>query len=132
VIVKPRAAAGALGTFRAGSPDELEVAARVSGLADGTTVAIEEFIEGHEGFYDTLTIEGRVAHDFISHYFPNVLEAMRARWISPQIIATNRMDAPAYGEVKEMGRQVVKALGIGTAATHRLWCVIQMRAAFSP
>jgi hypothetical protein len=95
--------------------------ARASGLADGATVVIEEFIEGHEGFYDTLTIEGRVAHDFISHYFPNVLEAMRARWISPQIIATNRMDAPAYAEVKEMGQQVVEALGIGTAATHMEW-----------
>jgi formate-dependent phosphoribosylglycinamide formyltransferase (GAR transformylase) len=118
VIIKPRAAAGALGTFCAGNPEELEAAARASGLADGATVAIEEFIEVHEGFYDTLTIEGRIAHDFISHYFPNVLEAMRARWISPQIIATNRMDALAYAEVKEMGRQVVKSLGIGTAATH--------------
>ena len=35
VIIKPRAAAGALGTFRAGNPGELEVAARASGLADG-------------------------------------------------------------------------------------------------
>src|SRR5918997_1780375 len=100
---------------------ELEAAARASGLADGAAAAIEEFIEGHEGFYDTLAIDGRIAHDFISHYFPNVLEAMRARWISPQIIATNRMDAPAYGEVKEMGRQVIEALGVGTAATHMEW-----------
>jgi hypothetical protein len=121
VIIKPRAAAGALGTFRAGNPGELEAAARASGLADGATAAVEEFIEGHEGFYDTLAIEGRIAHDFISHYFPNVLDAMRARWISPQIIATNRMDAPTYVEVKEMGQQVIEALGIGTAATHMEW-----------
>ena len=121
VIIKPRAAAGALGVFRAGSPGELEAAAWASGLAQGAAVAIEEFVEGHEGFYDTLTVEGRVAHDFISHYFPNVLEAMRARWISPQIIATNRMDAPAYAQIKEMGRQVIDALGIDTAATHMEW-----------
>ena len=87
----------------------------------GAGAAIEEFIEGHEGFYDTLTIDGRVVHDFISHYYPNVLEAMRTRWISPQIVATNRMDAPGYGEVKEMGRRVIEALGIGTAATHMEW-----------
>jgi hypothetical protein len=121
VIIKPRDAAGAAGTFRAGNEDELQHAARASGLADGAPAAIEEFIEGHEGFYDTLTVDGRVGHDFISHYYPNVLEAMRTRWISPQIVATNRMDVPAYDEIKAMGRRVVEALGITTAATHMEW-----------
>ena len=121
VILKPRAAAGASGTYRADSPDELVAAARESGLADGAPVAIEEFVEGHEGFYDTLTVNGEVAHDFISHYYPNVLEAMRTRWISPQIVATNRMDAEGYGAIREMGRRVSRALGIVTAATHMEW-----------
>ena len=121
VIIKPRDAAGAAGTFRASNDAELEAAARASGVADGAPAAIEEFIEGHEGFYDTLAVEGQVAHDFISHYYPNVLEAMRTRWISPQIVATNRMDAPAYDEVRQMGRKVIEALGIGTAATHMEW-----------
>jgi hypothetical protein len=121
VILKPRDAAGAAGTFRAGSDEELERAAHECGLAHGAPAAIEEFVEGHEGFYDTLTIEGAVAHDFVSHYYPNVLEAMRTRWISPQIVATNRMDAAAYGELYEMGRRVNAALGIGTAATHMEW-----------
>lgn len=121
VILKPRDAAGASGTYRADDRDGLERAGRASGLADGAAVAIEEFVEGHEGFYDTICVDGRVAHDFISHYFPGVLEAMRTRWISPQIVATNRMDAPAYAEVREMGRRVIAALGIGTAATHMEW-----------
>ena len=123
VIIKPRAAAGAAGTFHAGSPAELDNVARTCGLADGVPAAIEEFIEGHEAFYDTLTVEGRIRHDFISHYYPNVLEAMRTRWISPQIVATNRMDAPAYEEVREMGRRVIEALGIVTAATHMEWFI---------
>jgi hypothetical protein len=121
VILKPRDAAGASGTFRAANGAELADAARASGLADGAAVAIEEYVEGHEGFYDTLTVEGRVACDFISHYYPNVLEAMRTRWISPQIVATNRMDAPGYGEIRAMGARVTEALGIGTAATHMEW-----------
>jgi hypothetical protein len=121
VILKPRDAAGAAGTFRADDPDTLAQAIHASGLADNAPVAIEEFVEGHEGFYDTLTVGGRVTCDFISHYFPNVLEAMRARWISPQIVATNRMDAPAYAEVRAMGRRVIGALGIATAATHMEW-----------
>jgi len=61
-------------------------------------------------------------HDFVSHYYPNVLEAMRTRWISPQFIATNRIDsAPAYDEVREMGRRVIEALDIRTSATHMEW-----------
>ncbi len=31
------------------------------------------------------------------------------------------MDAPAYDEIKEMGRRVIEALGITTAATHMEW-----------
>src|SRR3989440_6426291 len=59
---------------------------------------------------------------FRSHYYPNVLEAMRTRWISPQFIATNRIDsAPAYHEVKALGAKVVTLLGIETSATHMEW-----------
>ena len=56
------------------------------------------------------------------HYFPNVLEAMRTRWISPQYVSTNRLDSVAdYDQVREMGQRVIEALGIGTSATHMEW-----------
>ena len=121
LIIKPRAAAGAAGTFRADNAEELDRVLRDSGVADGASAAIEEFITGHEGFYDTLTVNGEVRHDFISHYFPNVLEAMRTRWISPQIICTNRMHAPDYKELYELGRRVIDVIGITTAPTHMEW-----------
>ncbi|HWO18827.1 MAG TPA: hypothetical protein VNO30_08620 [Kofleriaceae bacterium] len=119
VILKPRAAAGASGAVRVDSDAELEAALKGFGEA---SIAVEEFIEGHEGFYDTLTIGGRVAHDFVSHYYPNVLEAMRTRWISPQFIATNRLDAvAAYDELKVLGKRVIELLGLETSATHMEW-----------
>ena len=120
VIIKPPDAAGAAGTYRVDDPAQLESV--MAGLGDVSSVAVEEFVEGHEGFYDTLTIDGKVVHEFISHYYPNVLEAMRTRWISPQIVATNRVDsAESYDEIKAMGRQAIAALGIGTSATHMEW-----------
>jgi hypothetical protein len=122
LILKPRDSAGASGTYRVGDDGELEHAIRASGLAQGRSVALEEFIEGHEGVYDTLSIDGKVAHEFALHYYPNVLEAMRTRWISPQVVVTNRVDtAPGYAEVKELGRRVLPLLGIGTSATHMEW-----------
>jgi hypothetical protein len=120
LIIKPRAAAGAAGTYRANSRPELDHVLHATGVAHGAPAAIEEFIEGHEGFYNTLAINGRVAHDFISHYYPNFLEAMRTRWISPQIVATNRMDAPAYGEVKMQGSVVTDDFKTGFAGGY-IW-----------
>ena len=121
LVLKPRDSAGASGTQRVGNAAEFELALRASGLVDGRSVAIEEFIEGHEGFYDTLTIDGRIVHDFVSHYYPNVLEAMRTRWISPQVVTTNRVTRENYGEVMALGARVIQVLGIGTSATHMEW-----------
>jgi carbamoylphosphate synthase large subunit len=121
LIVKPRDAAGASGTYRANDPGELHDALLACHVDKGRGVAVEEFIEGHEGFYDTITVDGKVVHDFVSHYYPNVLEAMRTRWISPQFVCTNRIDLPAYDELKELGQKVITALGIGTSATHMEW-----------
>ncbi len=122
LILKPRDGAGASNTHKVQSDAELEVAMREMHVDRGQSIGVEEFIEGHEGFYDTLTINGRVVHDFACHYYPNVLEAMRTRWISPQFIATNRLDsAEGYREIKELGQRVVTALGIETSATHMEW-----------
>lgn len=121
LIIKPPAGAGAAGTYRVRDAATLEQVIVESGLAAGQEMAIEEFIEGHEGFIDTITIDGKVVHEFVTHYYPNVLEAMRERWISPQMVATNRIDAPGYTEVREMTRAVIKALNIGTSATHMEW-----------
>lgn len=121
LIMKPPAGAGAAATYRVRNAGELERVIVESGLADGAEVAIEEFIEGHEGYLDTMTIDGKIGHEFITHYYPNVLEAMRERWISPQMVVTNRMDAPGYDEVKAMARKVIKVLKIGTSPTHMEW-----------
>ena len=121
LIIKPPAGAGAAGTWKVRDDSELEQVLVESGVVDGHEVAIEEFIEGHEGYLDTLTINGEVAHEFITHYYPGVLNAMRERWISPQMVTTNRIEAPGYNEVRKMARDVIKVLGIGTSATHMEW-----------
>lgn len=120
LILKPRAGAGAQGTVRVDSDTELSQA--LTSFGGASSIAVEEFVEGHEGFYDTIAIDGHVAHDWATHYYPNVLEAMRHRWISPQFVTTNRIDqAPFYAEVRQMGARVIAALGITTSATHMEW-----------
>ncbi len=121
LILKPRSSAGSDGTVRVDTPHQLERAIHTSGLAWGQSLAMEEFVAGHEGIYDTITIDGVVVHDFIAHYFPNVLEAMRERWITPYMMVTNRMESEGYGDLRALGQRVITALGITTSATHMEW-----------
>ena len=122
LVLKPRSGAGALDTMRVDDDAGLDAALGVFGAQRVDSIAVEEFVEGHEGFYDTLSVDGAPALDFVSHYFPNVLEAMRTRWISPQFVATNQIDSVAdYQALRDMGRRVNEALGIGTSATHMEW-----------
>ena len=122
VILKPRTGAGALDTVRVDDAGGLDEALGRFGGQGVESIAVEEFVEGHEGFYDTVSIDGHAALDFVSHYYPNVLEAMRTRWISPQFVSTNRIDSAGdYQELRELGARVNAALGIGTSATHMEW-----------
>ncbi len=121
VILKPIAGAGAAGTYKIESVDQLREAARESQLDPRHPAVMEEFVSGHEGFFDTLTVAGEVVYEQISHYYPNVLEAMRTREISPIVLVTNRIDAPGYATLREFGRQVVRALALDTTATHMEW-----------
>ena len=107
VILKPRAAAGRLGHLpgrqpRTSSPPRRGRAA----LADGAPVAIEEFVEGHEGFYDTLTVNGARRPRLHQPLLPE-----RARGDAhPLDLAADRRDQPhgrpGYDEVSEMGQRV--------------------------
>jgi hypothetical protein len=121
VIMKPRDGAGASGTYKITDDASLEQAAAESALDGRRSVAMEVFIEGHEGFFDTLTVNGEVGLEFVCHYYPNVLDAMRNLHVNPYIAVTNRLDAPGYGNLRVFGRKVVQALGLKTTATHMEW-----------
>ena len=122
LILKPRSGAGAMDTTRVDNREDLDLALGAFGGQGVESIAVEEFVEGHEGFYDTVSVDGQAALDFVSHYFPNVLDAMRTPWVSPQFISTNRVDTTEdYRQLRELGQRVNEALGIGTSATHMEW-----------
>ena len=117
VILKPRAGAGASGTYKIDDPAHLERALAQVYWGPGRII-MEEFLQGHELIYDTLTVAGEVEFEFVSHYEPSVLRAMRTRHVSPRIVTTNRIDLPVYAPLRRFGRQVVEALGLYTSPTH--------------
>ncbi|MDP6931680.1 MAG: ATPase, partial [Myxococcota bacterium] len=116
-----RDGAGAHHTYRLDGPQDLEQALAQTGLNHAPRLyTMEEFIEGHEGFFDTLSVDGQVVFEGICHYYPGVLEAMRTRE-SAQIVVTNRIESEGYQELRKLGRRVIRELDIETAPTHMEW-----------
>lgn len=121
-ILKPREGAGAQGTVKVDDARGLARALAERGLDQRPGHwSAEDYIDGHEGFFDTLTVNGEVVFEAISHYYPNVLTAMRSRAVNPYLVTTNRLDAPGYQELRRMGRRVIEVLGIRDSATHMEW-----------
>lgn len=122
VILKPRDGAGAHDTYKCDDWEQVAAALPAMGIGNPRVfITGEEFVSGHEGFYDTLTCNGEIVFDAVSHYYPNVLDAMRNRWISPYILTTNRIEAEGYQELKQFGKKVIQELGLPTTPTHMEW-----------
>lgn len=121
VIAKPVAGFGSLRTYRCANQQELAQALADLQPTATQPIAIEEFIVGHEGFFDSICGSEGLRHEFAAHYFPGCLEANQQRWISPQIAVTNRIAESGYQELRTMGKQVITALGLTQTATHMEW-----------
>jgi len=119
VIIKPIAGAGSADTYRVNDADELR--AVLPRLRHVPTVSVEEFVDGEEYTFDTITIDGRIAYYNVAWYRPRPLIARNNEWISPQVIALRDVDDPSLAGGIEMGRQVIDALGFGTGFTHMEW-----------
>jgi hypothetical protein len=84
-------------------------------------VSVEEFVDGEEFTFDTVTIDGRIAYYNVAWYRPRPLVARTNEWISPQVIALRNPDAAELADGVKMGFDVIRALGFRTGFTHMEW-----------
>ena len=119
VILKPIAGAGSADTYRVESADELR--AVLPRLRHVAIVSVEEFVDGEEYTFDTITIDGRIAYYNVAWYRPRPLIARSNEWISPQVIALRDVDDPELAAGIEMGFDVIKALEFRSGFTHMEW-----------
>ena len=118
-IVKPIAGAGSADTYRVESKAELETAIKL--MQNVQEAICEEYIEGEEFTYDTVCIGGRPAFENVCSYLPKPLEARTHEWISPAVITVRDMYGDKYRKGVELGRGVLRALGMGDGFTHMEW-----------
>jgi hypothetical protein len=119
IILKPIDGAGSADTYRVGDNDELR--AVLPRLRHVQTVSVEEFIDGEEYTFDTITVNGKIAYYNIAWYRPRPLVARSNEWISPQVIALRDIDHPDLMDGVKMGFDVISALEFDTGFTHMEW-----------
>ncbi len=119
LIVKPISGAGATDTYRIDSTDELERV--IPRLVDVPEVSVEEYIDGEEFTFDTVSAGGRVLYENIAFYRPRPIEEKKHQWISPSSICLRDIEAPELQAGRRMGHAVLRALGFHTGFSHMEW-----------
>lgn len=119
LILKPIDGAGSADTWRVNDADDLrDVLPR---LRHVPVVSVEEFVDGEEFTFDTITANGRILYHNIAWYRPRPLIARSNEWISPQVIALREVGQPDLARGVRMGYAVIRALGFDTGFTHMEW-----------
>jgi hypothetical protein len=119
VVVKPIAGAGSADTYRVDDAAALDtVLPRIRHVEH---VSVEEFIDGEEYTFDTISAAGRILYHNVAWYRPRPLVGRSVEWISPQTVTLRDVDAPELASGRAMGRRVLDALGFRDGFTHMEW-----------
>lgn len=119
VIVKPIAGAGSADTHPAHSAEELEQV--LAALGHVPEVSVEEFIQGEEYTYDTVSGGGRILFENVAWYRPNPLVMRKNPWISPQAVCLRDLERPEIACGVDLGHRVLAALGYESGFAHMEW-----------
>ncbi len=119
LIVKPIAGAGSADTYKCENAAELdETLVKMRGVGEASC---EEYIEGEEFTFDTVSIAGKPAYENVAQYLPKPLEMRSLQWVSPVIITVRDMTQAKIQGGITLGRKVLTALGMGDGFTHMEW-----------
>jgi biotin carboxylase len=119
LIIKPIAGAGSADTYRCDDQAQLQSALkRIGHVAEAS---VEEFIEGEEFTYDTLSVAGVPVYENVVQYLPKPIEMRSQEWVSPIQMAVRDQTQPRLVPGLELGRKVLTALGMQDGFTHMEW-----------
>jgi len=119
LIVKPIAGAGSADTYRVDDAAGLDAA--LARMQHVTEASCEEFVDGEEYTFDTVSIAGVPAFANVAQYLPRPLVARTNEWISPIIITVRDLAQPKLAGGIALGHAVLGALGMGDGFTHMEW-----------
>jgi hypothetical protein len=119
LIVKPIAGAGSADTYRIDSVQELNDVLPL--LRHVQELSVEEFVDGEELTYDTVCANGHVLFENVLWYRPRPLQMRMHEWVSPVSISLRDLTVPDIQAGRQMGADVLAALGFNAGFTHMEW-----------
>ena len=84
-------------------------------------VSVEEFVDGEELTYDTVCADGQDPFENVFWYRPRPLQMRMHEWISPVSISLRDLTVADIQGGREMGAEVIAALGFDAGFTHMEW-----------
>ena len=121
LVAKPPAGAGARNTVRIESTEQLAGYVRTLPPSADHPLLLEEFIQGKEHSFDSISIGGRHVFHSISRYTPTPLEVMENPWIQWCVVLPRHIEGDEYDDIFEIGPRALDALGMVTGITHMEW-----------
>jgi formate-dependent phosphoribosylglycinamide formyltransferase (GAR transformylase) len=121
MVLKPPSGMGAKSTWRVNSLEELVNGVRGIGASEHRPILAEEFLRGREFSFETITVNGKVMVESLSHYLPTCLEVLENPWIQWTCMLPRDISGPEYDGAKKMARGAIEALGLTDGMTHMEW-----------
>ena len=121
LVAKPPSGAGARDTFRVNKLDELESWVRSVPPSTQKPLLLEEFVQGREHSFDTVSVGGQHVFSSISDYAPTPLEVMETPWMQWTVMLPRSIDGPEYAAIRKAGPAALTTLGMVNGMTHMEW-----------
>jgi hypothetical protein len=119
LILKPIDGAGSADTYTARDAAEFDRALELTRHVP--ELSVEEYIEGEEFTFDTISARGEILFHNICWYRPKPLVARLNEWVSSQSVALRDTDRPELQKGRALGREVLRALDFESGYTHMEW-----------
>jgi len=121
LVGKPPAGAGAKATARLQSEAELRSFLATSRPSPGHEVLLEEFVQGREFSFDSVTLHGQHVFHNVCCYQPTPLEVMENPWIQWCVVLPRDLAQPEFVDIHRVGPRVLSTLGMWTGMSHLEW-----------
>ena len=121
LVAKPPAGVGSQATFRLDDGSALEGWLGAMPPSSEAPALLEEFLDGEEFTFDSVTSGGTTVWSSIAQYLPPPLEVLRNPWIQLAVLLPRDIAGPEYAGIHEVGPAALRALGVRDALTHMEW-----------
>lgn len=121
LVVKPPAGAGARSTYRLDGEEHLRRWLEAEPPSPGHVALLEEFLQGEEFTFDSVTVAGRVIWHSIARYHPAPLEVLRNPWMQWAVVLPRDISGGEFDPIRQVAPEALRALGLHTGLSHMEW-----------